>query len=754
METAPSAALSLASPRSEYNVTKTTESSQSYRMSPSRKHQVAGNSSVASGAGASACSVGTLAHPAPTFDRSVNTGVVRCWRGRASGNDHDHDGRFPSPGEAWKFSKITCGSGFACGVLKNGSRVKCWGNRGVEIGAEIQSGFGNLSMLSLVAGESHACGLATNGSLVCKGNNNSGQLDVPNSSAFVYNEFSGLALGANFTCAIRERNGLVSCWGDEDRFQSYVDVIGNVSFEFIVAGFDFACGLTTSNLSVICWGPGWSNSKQTHGLPIGMVIPGQCVESPCGNCGTYPDSETLCHGLGHICKLCQSELPFAAPLPPIGDTTTSPSQHVSISSIAERKLLLAFLIVGFGGSLIGFCSIVYCLWTGIIHRFLNRTTEPNTVYESNLDVDAKSGLNSSNGVQSPGKIPLEAYSQTVDRQRSGASKPETFSLSELVSATDNFSSDNVIGSGSFGIVYKGKLVDGREVAIKRGRLQTITSVTTKTTKKNFQEKDSAFDSELALLSRLHHKHLVSLVGFCEENDERFLVYDYMTNGSLHNHLHDKNNNAEKSSSVLNSWTMRIKIALDAARGIEYLHNYAVPPIIHRDIKSSNILLDSTWTGKVSDFGLSLVGPELGQHVPTTKAVGTVGYIDPEYYVLNVLTTKSDVYGLGVVMLELLTGKKAVFKSGDDRIGVSSIVEYAGRGLLLERGEVVTKVLDERVGVPEVNEGEAEAVEVFTHTAMSCVRLEGKERPGMADVVANLERAFLLCQDSFSSATFS
>ncbi|MBA0624551.1 hypothetical protein Godav_009894, partial [Gossypium davidsonii] len=139
-----------------------------------------------------------------------------------------------------------------------------------------------------------------------------------------------------------------------------------------------------------------------------------------------------------------------------------------------------------------------------------------------------------------------------------------------------------------------------------------------------------------------------LVGYCDEKDERLLVYECMKNGVVHDYLHDKNN-VVKISSLINSWKMRIKIALDAARGIEYLHNYAVPPI-----KSSNILLDMNWTARVLDFRLSLMDPESDHNYKPMKAVGTVSYIDTEYYGLNVLTTKSDVYGLGVVMLELLT----------------------------------------------------------------------------------------------------
>ncbi|KAG6433271.1 hypothetical protein SASPL_104879 [Salvia splendens] len=214
----------------------------------------------------------------------------------------------------------------------------------------------------------------------------------------------------------------------------------------------------------------------------------------------------------------------------------------------------------------------------------------------------------------------------------------------------------------------------------------------------------------------------------------------MKNGALHDHLHSKSN-VEKGSSFINSWKVRIKISLDAARGIEYLHNYAVPPIIHRDIKSSNILLDSNWAARVSDFGLSLMGQEEDRDYQPTKAAGTVGYIDPEYYGLNVLTAKSDVYGLGVVLLELLTGKRAIFNGGEPM----SVVDYAVPAIMA--GEV-GRVLDGRVGQPEGSEGDA--VDQVAYTAMHCVHLEGKDRPTMNDIVANLERALALCEDSHGS----
>ncbi|KAF4353390.1 hypothetical protein F8388_016339 [Cannabis sativa] len=546
----------------------------------------------------------------------VGTGALKCWR-------NDSSFKFPPSGSD-RFSSISSGLGFSCGILRDNNRVRCWGS--VSTVNDIQSGFGNMTMASISAGESHVCGLNSTGFLVCSGNNSSGQLNAPIGSPF---EFYRLSLGANHSCGIR-RNGSVVCWGGGGLFS--VEAIQGVSFETIVSGLNFTCGLTTTNFSILCWGPGWSNNgfvtDPNSELPLPEILPGPCVQTISGNCTIYPLSQKLCSG-----------------------------------------------------------------------------------------------------------------SRIMRRQRSGTSskhadRAEEFTLAELAAATNDFCLENKIGAGSFGVVYKGKLSDGREVAIKRGE--------TGQKMKKYQEKEMAFDSELAFLSRLHHKHLVKLVGYCEEKEERLLVYEYMKNGALYDHLHNKNN-VEKSSSFLNSWKTRINIALDAARGIEYLHNYAVPPIIHRDIKSSNILIDSNWTAKVSDFGLSLLGPESGRDFRPTKAAGTVGYIDPEYYGLNVLTAKSDVYGLGVVLLEILTGKRAIFRNAEDGGTPISVVDFAVP--VIKAGELA-KILDQRVGRPELNEGEA--VELVAYTAMHCVNLEGKERPTMTDIVTNLERALTLCDDSHGS----
>lgn len=671
-----------------------------------------------------------------------HSGAVRCWRGYGE----THKLEFPSPDESFRFRSITCGCGFCCGILMENNRVHCWGENGVE--NLIQKKFENFSMSTLVSGVSHVCGLTLNGVLVCKGeNNDSGKLNVPFNSGSV---FKGIALGKDFTCGIRTKNGFVLCWGSF--FGN--DAMQGVSFESIVAGLDFVCGLSTNNLSLIC-GYAKPHLHSNVYVPLGMILPSPCVKDSCNSCGVYPNSDFLCYGFGTICYQCEPEFQFPLPIPLLPPISSSPKKE-SPSEGKELKdwKLMVFFIVGSVGAFAGLCTILYFVLIGV-RRFLLKAEIDNSVQPTSSESDdgyvdiapmVNNNINFMNGTTTTTLRSFSSKRLSSSRLRSGSSskqldRTENFSFWELASASENFSMVNKIGAGSFGCVYKGKLVDGREVAIKRGD--------TSTKKKKFQEKESAFDSELTLLSRLHHKHLVRLFGFCEENDERLLVYEYMSNGSLYDHLHDKKN-VEKNSSIMNTWKMRIKVALDAARGVEYIHNYAVPPIIHRDIKSSNILIDSNWNGRVSDFGLSLIWPENDQQelMNSCKAVGTVGYIDPEYYVMNVLTTKSDVYGLGVVLLELLTGKKAVFKNEGESSPIG-VVEYAGPKIAC--GEV-WNVLDHRVGLPEVNE--IEAIEIMAYIAMHCVNLEGKERPNMNDIVANLERALEFLEGNVSMSSFS
>ncbi|KAG9130669.1 hypothetical protein Leryth_018072 [Lithospermum erythrorhizon] len=210
-------------------------------------------------------------------------------------------------------------------------------------------------------------------------------------------------------------------------------------------------------------------------------------------------------------------------------------------------------------------------------------------------------------------------------------------IPEIEEATKNFSKK--IGKGSFGPVYYGKMIDGKEIAVK-----VMADSSTHNTKQ--------FMTEVALLSRIHHRNLVPLVGYCEEEYQRMLVYEYMHNGTLRDHINDTFNQKNLD------WLARLRIAEDAAKGLEYLHTGCNPSIIHRDVKTSNILLDINMRAKVSDFGLSRLAEEDLTHV-SSVARGTVGYLDPEYYANQQLTEKSDIYSFGVVLLELISGRKPV-----------------------------------------------------------------------------------------------
>ncbi|KAG6493784.1 hypothetical protein ZIOFF_048787 [Zingiber officinale] len=219
---------------------------------------------------------------------------------------------------------------------------------------------------------------------------------------------------------------------------------------------------------------------------------------------------------------------------------------------------------------------------------------------------------------------------------------QTFTLRELAAATGNFRSECFLGEGGFGRVYRGRLEStGQLVAVKK-------------LDKNGLQGNREFLVEVLMLSLLHHANLVNLIGYCADGDQRLLVYEYMPLGSLEDHLHD----LPPEKEPLN-WITRMKIAAGAAKGLEYLHDKASPPVIYRDLKTSNILLDKGFHPKLSDFGLAKLGPVGDQSHVSTRVMGTYGYCAPEYALTGQLTVKSDVYSFGVVLLELITGRKAI-----------------------------------------------------------------------------------------------
>ena len=215
-----------------------------------------------------------------------------------------------------------------------------------------------------------------------------------------------------------------------------------------------------------------------------------------------------------------------------------------------------------------------------------------------------------------------------------------FTIGELEKATKKFDESNIIGQGGFGTVYKGTLTDGRIVAIKKYYKMTGES-------QGYKD----FINEVGILSQINHRHVIQLLGCCLETQVPLLVYELISNGTLSDHIHDDN----KASSI--TWEIRLKIASQTAEALYYLHSKASIPIIHRDVKSTNILLDEDYDVKVCDFGASRV-ISLDQSKLSTAIQGTLGYLDPESMQTNQVTEKSDVYSFGVVLVELLTGKKS------------------------------------------------------------------------------------------------
>ncbi|XP_019417399.1 PREDICTED: probable serine/threonine-protein kinase PBL7 [Lupinus angustifolius] len=297
-----------------------------------------------------------------------------------------------------------------------------------------------------------------------------------------------------------------------------------------------------------------------------------------------------------------------------------------------------------------------------------------------------------------------------NRKRSTAAA--SFGFRELAEATRGFKEVNLIGEGGFGRVYKGRISTGEVVAIKQLSLDGH---------QGFQE----FVMEVLMLSLLHHSNLVKLIGYCTDGDQRLLVYEYMPMGSLENHLFDLNPGKEPLS-----WSVRMKIAAGAARGLEYLHCKADPPVIYRDLKPANILLDNEFNPKLSDFGLAKLGPVGDKTHVSTRVMGTYGYCAPEYAMSGKLTLKSDIYSFGVVLLELITGRRAI--DGSRRPGEQNLVSWS-RPFFSDRRKF-TQMVDPLLGGNFPVRCLHQAIAI---TAM-CLQEQPKVRPLIADIVVALE----------------
>nr|KJB71814.1 hypothetical protein B456_011G142500 [Gossypium raimondii] len=584
-----------------------------------------------------------------------------------------------------RFQKVAAGGYHVCGISEGlNSRVFCWG-RSLNLEEELSvpvaySRQGNVDlppkypMLTVVGGKFHACG-------------------------------------------IKSYDHQVVCWGFI--LKPSTPAPKGVKVYAIAAGNYFTCGvIAEKSFLPVCWGVGFPTSLPT------AVSPGLCKDTPCapGSYEVSPENAPCKSPNLHICMPCSIGCP-AEMYQKSGCTlksdrvcdyncsscnsvecvsNCSSNSEATNGSKNERfwSLQLPIIVaeIAFAVLLLIIVSLTAVLY--VRYRLQNCRCKAK-----------ESKSKKANEIASYRK---ENVKVRPDLDELKIRRARMFNYEELERATGGFKEESVVGKGSFSCVYKGVLKDGTVVAVKKAIMSS-----------DKQKNSKEFHTELDLLSRLNHAHLLNLLGYCEEGGERLLVYEFMAHGSLHQHLHGKN----KALKEQLDWVRRVTIAVQAARGIEYLHGYACPPVIHRDIKSSNILIDEEHNARVADFGLSLLGPADSSCPLAELPAGTLGYLDPEYYRLHYLTTKSDVYSFGVLLLEILSGRKAI----DMQYEEGNIVEWAVP--LIKSGDI-SAVLDPVLKPP----ADIEALKRIANVASKCVRMRGKERPSMDKVTTALERA--------------
>ncbi|XP_074575530.1 serine/threonine-protein kinase-like protein CR4 [Curcuma longa] len=641
--------------------------------------------------------------------------IIDCW-GYNMTTSHEFNDTIMS---------ITAGSVFNCGMFARNRTTLCWGD---ETGSGVISlRPRNLRFQSIAAGGFHVCGILENSQVFCWGRSLAtqqsssdilGQGDV---NMVPMDPMVSVAGGRFHACGIKRMDHKVVCWGF--KLQNSVPPPRDSRVYEIMAGDYFTCGvLAESSLRPLCWGTGgpWS-------IPM-AVSPGICASNPCSP-GYY---EFIHMSSGNkVCKPADSRVCLPCSIGcPDGSYQSTPCNLTSDRGCAfncssctssecrtfctsgnksKGHRFLSFQIpifvaeVAFAVVFVSSVSIVACLY--IRHKLQNcRCSDSDVVVPKARTYSFR-------------KEPIKVRPDLEDLK---IRRAQMFTYEELERATGGFSQESLVGKGSFSCVFKGVLKDGTLVAVK------------KATRASDVKNSKEFHTELDLLSRLNHAHLLNLLGYCEEGGERLLVYEFMAHGSLYQHLHGKDPGLKQRL----DWVRRVTIAVQAARGIEYLHGYACPPVIHRDIKSSNILIDEEHNARVADFGLSLLGPVDSSSPLSEPPAGTLGYLDPEYYKLHYLTTKSDVYSFGVLLLEILSGRKAI----DMQFEEGNIVEWAVP--LIKAGNI-SAILDSSLKPPP----EWEALKKIAATAGKCVRMRGKDRPSMDKVTTALERGLALLMGS-------
>ncbi|CAG7878013.1 unnamed protein product [Brassica rapa] len=609
-----------------------------------------------------------------------DSGTVDCWEiTRANDNSFtakESSNFYDQNVSNLVFNKIVSGDGFSCGGVREGG-VLCFGPKSSTLGLNTTT---SDSFEVLSAGKSSLCAILNSSREVkCWGDEDSFANSPSDDSRFV-----ALASGPNHYCGIREDTHEVACWGNAN-FSLIPKASG---FKAIASSDSIVCGIREEDLVLDCWMVDGS-STLAYDPPLELCSPGVCRAGPCGdkefafNASILdePDLTSLCVRKElSLCSPCGSDCSkgffLSSSCTENSDrvcTSCSLCQNSSCSDICkvhnrdsslDKHWNQLALIVGSSASALLIIIICCC----VVPRFV---TSPNK----------EDGFKSCIGKTDLETEPLEMIAPAP----SVTPFAQVFRLSELKDATNGFKEFNELGRGSYGFVYKAVLSDGRQVAVKRANASTIIHT-------NARE----FEAELEILCNIRHSNIVNLIGYSTEMGERLLVYEYMPHGTLHDHLHG-------GFSPL-SWGLRVRIALQTAKGLEYLHVEAEPRIVHGDVKSSNVLLDSEWAARVADFGLMTSSNERS------------------------LDVKGDVYDFGVVLLEILTGRKRYDRDCDP----PEIVEWAVP--VIREGKAAA-ILDKYIALPR----NVEPLLKLADVAELCVREDPSQRPTMSELVNLLDQ---------------
>ena len=488
-------------------------------------------------------------------------------------------------------------------------------------------------------------------------------------------------------------NSSTPCW---DSFQSYINQFASTY------NIRSSCGFQTEWISQGC-------VNVTTKQQFEALVPKSTIQNNQSNCNQSLQDNTPCA----LCTASLSGLPsLGQQIGNLSECTGYPSIYAAAFSnqfgpsdpgTAKCLFALDFTSGGSSGSKKKIVAIVVSVVSVLVVLSIVLGFWAYRKFNDKAIGDGKDhGANIGESVSVSGLGSMD-HSTTLIR----------FTIDDIKKATKNFHRDNIIGKGGYGNVYKGLLNDGSEVAFKRFKNCSAAG-------------DTSFTHEVEVIASVRHVNLVALRGYCSattrlEGYQRIIVCDLMKNGSLHDHLFESNG-------AKLSWPVRQKIALGTARGLSYLHYGAQPAIIHRDIKANNILLDDKFEAKVADFGLAKFNPEGMTHM-STRVAGTMGYVAPEYALYGQLTERSDVFSFGVVLLELLSGRKALQTNDDGQ--PSALTDWAWS--LVRTGKALDVIED---GMPE--QGSDQVLEKYVLIAVLCSHPQLYARPTMDQVVKMME----------------